>query len=43
MKASGIDAISNKKETEEYIEFNVKIPKNQQTDNIIKLKAVNQA
>ena len=43
MKASGIDAVSNKTETEEYIEFSVKIPKNTQKDNIIQLKAVNQA
>ncbi len=43
MKASGIEAVSNKTETDEYIEFNVKIPKSAQTDNIIKLKKVNQA
>lgn len=30
MKASGIDAISNKTETDDYIEFIVKIPKNKQ-------------
>lgn len=38
MKASGIDAISDKTETDEYIEFRVKIPKN--TQNTPSLKAL---
>ena len=38
MKASGIDAISDKTETDEYIEFRVKIPKNSQ--NAPSLKAL---
>ena len=33
MKASGIDAVSNKTETDEYIEFIVKIPKTTQQKN----------
>ncbi len=43
MKASGIDAISDKKETDEYIEFSVRIPKNNKQDNIIKLNQAKQA
>lgn len=33
MKASGIDAVSNKTETDDYIEFTVKIPKTAQQKN----------
>ena len=33
LKASGIDAVSNKTETDEYIEFIVKIPKTTQQKN----------
>lgn len=43
MKASGIDAISDKTETDEYIEFRVKIPKTAQTEKPLKLVASNQA
>lgn len=41
MKASGIDAVSDKTETDEYIEFRVKIPKTPNTDKPLKL--LNQA
>lgn len=37
MKASGIDAQSNKIETEDYIEFRVKIPKTADTDKPLKV------
>lgn len=43
MKASGVDAISDKTETDEYIEFRVKIPKNIQTEPKIKLLEQKQA
>lgn len=43
MKASGIDAVSDKTETDEYIEFRVKIPKTPQTEKPLKLVASNQA
>lgn len=37
MKASGIDAVSDKTETDEYIEFRVKIPKNSQTSQPLRM------
>ena len=43
MKASGIDAISNKVETDDYIEFTVKIPKNNEKDNFPKVFLTNSA
>lgn len=43
MKASGIDAISDKTETDDYIEFRVKIPKTASTDKPLKLLNTNQA
>lgn len=43
MKASGIDAESNKIETDEYIEFTVKIPKTANTDKPLKVLSANQA
>ena len=41
MKASGIDAVSDKKETDDYIEFTVKIPKPRQNaeNNAVKQKS----
>lgn len=43
MKASGIDAVSDKTETDEYIEFRVKIPKTAQTEKPLRLLTTNQA
>lgn len=43
MRASGIDAQSDKTETEEYIEFRVKIPKTANTDKPLKVLSANQA
>ncbi len=43
MKASGIDAISDKTETDEYIEFHVRIPKNSSTKTPLKVLKANQA
>lgn len=43
MRASGIDAESDKTETEEYIEFRVKIPKTANTDKPLKVLSANQA
>lgn len=43
MKAAGIDAESNKTETDEYIEFTVKIPKTANTDKPLKVLSLNQA
>ncbi|MGN0524192.1 MAG: ParB/RepB/Spo0J family partition protein [Eubacterium sp.] len=43
MKASGIDATADKTETDEYIEFRVKIPKTPQTEKPLKLLSSNQA
>lgn len=43
MRASGIDAISDKTETDEFIEFRVKIPKNANTDKPLKVLSANQA
>lgn len=43
MKAAGIDAVSDKTETEDYIEFRVKIPKSANTDKPLKVLNANQA
>lgn len=43
MKAAGIDAVSNKKETDDYIEFTVTIPKTAKTDKPLKVLSANQA
>lgn len=43
MKASGINAVSNKTETDDYIEFKVTIPKSKQTENLPKLLSSNKA
>lgn len=43
MKASGIDAYSDKTETDDYIEFRVKIPKNVQNDSNISVLNMKQA
>lgn len=43
MKASGIDAISDKTETDEYIEFRVKIPKTTHAEPQLKLLGAKQA
>lgn len=43
MKAAGIDAESDKTETEDYIEFRVKIPKTANTDKPLKVLSANQA
>jgi len=43
MKASGIDAVSNKTETDDYIEFTVKIPKTEQKDTFPKVFLTNSA
>jgi ParB family chromosome partitioning protein len=43
MKASGINAESDKTETDEYIEFRVKIPKTAQTEKPLRLLNSNQA
>jgi ParB family chromosome partitioning protein len=43
MKASGINAESDKTETDDYIEFRVKIPKNPQTEKPLRLLNSNQA
>jgi ParB family chromosome partitioning protein len=43
MKASGINAESDKTETDEYIEFRVKIPKNPQIETPLRLVNTNQA
>lgn len=43
MKASGIDAVSNKTETDDYIEFTVKIPKTADTNKPLKVLNTNQA
>lgn len=43
MKASGIDAISDKTETDEYIEFRVKIPKTVQTATPLKVLTAKKA
>lgn len=43
MKASGIDAQTDKTETDDYIEFRVKIPKNVQNESTIKLLNKKQA
>ena len=43
MKASGIDAISDKTETDEYIEFRVKIPKTAQTATPLKVLTAKKA
>lgn len=43
MKASGIDAISDKTETDDYIEFMVRIPKNKNTETPLKVLSSNSA
>ncbi len=43
MKASGIDAVSDKTETDDYIEFHVRIPKNNNTVTPLKVLNTNQA
>ena len=43
MRASGIDATTDKTETDDYIEFRVKIPKNPTTEKTLKLFDAKQA
>ena len=43
MKASGINAVSNKTETDEYIEFTVKIPKTEEKENFPRVFLTNSA
>jgi hypothetical protein len=43
MKASGIDAVSDKTETDDYIEFRVKIPKNSTTECPLRIVNSNKA